>query len=142
MREFSIESVEYQEALRLREDVLRKPIGLTLTEDDVVADQRGIHLGAFSGGRLIGVLQLVPTAANSALMRQVAVHPDFQKQGVGAALILCAEETARARGIEKITAHARASALKFYQRCGYHPMGSEFTQTTLPHWHVEKAIKP
>ena len=52
---------EYDEAVRLRYEVLRRPLGLEYTPEQLAAEYSDIHLAAFdASGRLVGYLCLTP----------------------------------------------------------------------------------
>ena len=73
-------------------------------------------------------------------MRQVAVSPRAQGQGIGRALTEFAEDLARRRGFSRMTLHARAIAVPFYEKLGYQRVGDEFEEVTIPHWSMQKAL--
>ena len=50
------------------------------------------------------------------------------------------EQEARATGIKKIEFHARKTAVKFYQKLGYHLEGEEFLEVGIPHFKMEKNL--
>jgi predicted GNAT family N-acyltransferase len=66
-------------------------------------------------------------------MRQVAVHPSAQQQGIGAAMIHFCETFAQARGCTSIHCHARQSAASFYQKLGWKTESSTFLEVGIPH---------
>ena len=138
--EFKPGTDEYKQALRLREAVLRVPLGLTLTPGDLAEEAHCFHLGGFDGERLVAVLLLRPLDEQTVKMRQVAVHPEFQKLGTGSGLVACAERFAKERGFTKMMAHARGTTVEFYQKAGYTAVGDEFIETTIPHRLVTKEL--
>jgi len=141
-REILIGTAEYQAALRLREAVLRRPLGLPFSEEDLADESRCLHLGGFDEGRLVAILLLKPMPQQTMKMRQVAVHPDLQGRGIGAALVAFAEASATARGYKTMIAHARATAVEFYRGIGYSTSGEPFIETTIPHLLVSKELPP
>ena len=89
----------------------------------------------------LGKQLTVNTAAALGLsLTQHAVAPECQRQGVGSVLVRFAEKFARDRGYTEIMAHARESALGFYIRLGYVPVGPRFTELGLPHVEVRKRL--
>jgi hypothetical protein len=50
----------YGQSLRLREAVLRRPLGLTLTEEELADDALRQHFCAISYGVVIGTVSLKP----------------------------------------------------------------------------------
>jgi len=132
---------EFDEAVRLRYEVLRKPLGLEYTVEQLAAEYDNIHLAAYdNAGRLIGYLNLTPVDADQVKMRQVAVHPDWQGAGVGKALVFASESVARRSGFKKISLHARETAVPFYQKLNYILVGERFEEVTIPHFYMEKIL--
>ena len=131
---------EYAAALQLREAVLRRPLGLQPSEADLAAESLCFHLGAFDGPQLIAVLLLQPLDARTVQMRQVAVDPAQQRSGTGTRLIAFAETFAREQGCQLLIAHARSTALGFYEKLGYETTGPEFLETTIPHRLVSRRL--
>jgi GNAT superfamily N-acetyltransferase len=130
----------YAEALRLREEILRKPLNLALTRADLALETGCFHLAGFDGSQLVAVLLLQPLDAATVKMRQVAVRAELQKTGLGSQLIAFAEELARQRGYATIIAHARGTAVAFYLRLGYTAADTEFLEQTIPHRLVKKML--
>ena len=93
-------------------------------------------------GACVGCLVLLPINAKLVRMRQVAVRPDRQRQGIGRALVGFAEQSARARGYREIVAHVREPVISFYASLGYELTGSVFIEVTLPHVHMRKCTSP
>lgn len=132
---------EYDEAVALRDTVLRRPLGLSFTPEQLAVEWSDLHLAAFApDGRIIGVLLLTPLINNEIKMRQVAVAPELQGKGVGAALVNASEEEARRRGFEKMVLNARETAVPFYLRLGYKKIGERFEEVTIPHYKMEKTL--
>ncbi len=139
-RQFPHGSEDYAQALDLRESVLRAPLGLVLTPEEMAGEPDFFHLGGFAGGRLLAVLLLCPLDPRTVKMRQVAVHPAFQNRGLGAQLVAFAERFASERGFGKVVAHARESASGFYRQAGYTLDSRIFLETTIPHRLVTKEL--
>ncbi len=85
IREIAYGSAEYRAALELRDAVLRKPLGRQLSAKDTVDDEAACNLVCFLDERLVACLVLIPLAGGDIRMRQVAVVPDAQRQGIGKA---------------------------------------------------------
>jgi predicted N-acetyltransferase YhbS len=139
-REVQPGSADYEAAVRLRAAVLRQPLGLEFTAQEMADEPRCFHLVAVTSAEVVGTLLLKPLDARMLKMRQVAVRPDLQRVGVGAALVHFAEAFARERGFDRIVAHARDSAVGFYERLGYSTEGAPLLECTIPHRVVVKAF--
>lgn len=133
-------SALYVKALDLRRPVLRWPLGLDFSEEDVVAEAEEICVVAVDGEELWGTLQIKPLDASTVKVRQVAVHPDWQGKGVGRAMSEFAENWARENGFRTIRLHARLPAVPFYLRLGYEVVGEEFIEVTIPHLAMHKEL--
>jgi len=132
-RQLEFDSPEYDASLRLREDVLRKPLGMKLRLQDQRGEQTQLHFGAFEDGKLIGVIILVPEDKPNAKLRQMAIAPAQQGKGVGALLLKQVHAFAKANGYSTLTLNARETARAFYAQNGYAPFGEPFTEVGIPH---------
>ena len=133
-------SPEYEAEVKLREEVLRKPLGLSFTVQTLEADRDDVHLGAFEAGVLVGCLILKELPEKTLKMRQVAVSPLVQGRGVGKKLVLASEQYAKKNGYLAITLAARETAIPFYQTLGYEIFGEPFTEVSLPHRMMRKQL--
>jgi GNAT superfamily N-acetyltransferase len=135
-------SQAYEEAVGLRAAVLRHPLGLDFTPQELDDEAASHHIVAVDDddGSCVGCLVLLPIDAEVMRMRQVAVRPDRQRQQIGTALVDFAEQSARALGYREIVAHVRESAIPFYARLGYERRGARFVEVTLPHFLMRKII--
>ena len=140
IKQFSYHSSEYQQAIKLRDKVLRKPLGLQFTEAELKKDEHDIHFGLFEDGRIIACLTLTKTENGRMKMRQVAVDDNTQGKGLGRELSLAAENYALQLGFHNIFCHARKAASGFYSKLGYKIVGDEFTEVNIPHYVMEKQL--
>jgi len=133
-------SPEYQSMCRLRDEVLRKPIGLRLTESETAHDKNDILLVCMENGEAIACCILTEINRDKVQLRQMAVASAYQQQGLGKELLLFAETTAKERNYSVICMHARKTAVGFYQKIGYAVAGEEFTEVGIPHYEMVKSI--
>ena len=131
---------EYRQMLKLRDDILRKPLGLRFSQDELEKEKSNMHMVAYEDERLLGCCMLVEEDPETVRLRQMAVVNDVQGKGIGRALMQFAENLARDRGYKKITMHARKNALGFYEKMGYKKSGDEFVEITIPHFVMEKEL--
>jgi predicted GNAT family N-acyltransferase len=132
----------YWQTIDLRRRILRWPLGLDFTDDQLAAESSDIHIAAFDGDRLTGCLVLTPVDSDTIKMRQVAVEPDLQGQGIGAQMVRLSESVAAERGFNEMILHARDTAVPFYLRLGYELFGEPFEEVTIPHRKMRKALGP
>lgn len=140
IRIYDHSSVFYQQELALRDKILRKPLGMSIYNDDLSCDEKDIHIGAFYDERLIGCILLSEIDCKTLKMRQVAVDEKYQGKGIGTDMVGFCEEHAYNSGYNKITMHARKTAGDFYLKLGYKIVGNEFEEVGIPHYIMEKAI--
>jgi ribosomal protein S18 acetylase RimI-like enzyme len=133
-------TTDYKEMVRLRDEILRRPLGLSFTQEELEKEQGNLMMAALDDGKMLGCCMLVEEGPKTVRLRQMAVRNDLQGKGVGKALIQFAENLARDQGYEKITMHARKHALGFYEKMGYRVSGSEFQEITIPHYVMEKDL--
>lgn len=133
-------STEYAAAFALREEVLRKPLGLSLNDETLAQERDYFHLVCHLDSELVACLVLLPKESGDIRMRQVAVKPHLQGQGIGRALVEFAEQFARERGFTLMKLHARDIAIPFYERLGYESVGEPFVEVTILHQTMQKRL--
>lgn len=134
-------STEYQQMVKLRLDILRKPLGLSFTPEELEAEKDDILIGAFEDDQMLGCCLLTKTEPGTVRLRQMAVSGSLQGKGIGRQMMQFAENVARDFGYKRITMHARDSAIGFYEKFGYKPEGGEFIEVSLPHHVMEKRLR-
>lgn len=127
-------SPEYQAAVALRSSILRQPLGLSFSADELSAEADSHHVGCSIDGKLVGCLVLKPIDARQIQMRQVAVDERVKGRGIGRMMVRYSEELARKLGFQEMVLHARETAVPFYEQLGYSRVGDRFTEITIPHW--------
>ena len=130
----------YADALCLRDEVLRKPLGLEWTNAELEDEKHCIHVVGIEETQVIATLLLRPIDAANVRMRQVAVHPNKQGLGIGAKLVSFAEELTGKLGYSGIRAHVRVPVAGFYRKLGYTISGDPFMEVTIPHLLATKQI--
>ena len=131
---------EYQQMVQLRNDILRKPLGLSLTPEELEKEKEEILIGAFEEDKMLGCCMLITQDPATVRLRQMAVLNNLQGKGIGRALMQFAENIARDRGFRKITMHARQTARGFYEKLGYQISGEQFEEVSIPHYIMEKVL--
>ena len=132
---------EYDEAVGLRYEVLRKPLGLDYSPEQLASEYDQVHLAAYSNsGELLAYLNLTPAGTQTVKMRQVAVAAALQGKGIGTLLVAESERLAQRLQFEGMTLHARETAVPFYERLGYVREGERFEEVGIPHFKMKKAL--
>jgi hypothetical protein len=140
MRQIQFGTNEYKEELQLRNRVLRKPLGLSLFDENLTKEVNDFHIGAFDGKVLIGVLILSVLSEGEVKMRQVGVEENWRGKNVGARLAIYAEDFARKLGYSTVVLNARKSVVGFYEKLGYEKIGGEFIEVTIAHQAMQKKL--
>jgi predicted GNAT family N-acyltransferase len=133
-------SAEYQQMVQLRSDVLRKPLGITFTQEELEKEKENILIGAFEEEKMLGCCMLIRESNDEIRLRQMAVLHNLQGKGIGKALMQFAENIARDIGHKKITMHARKSSVSFFEKLGYSVCSDEFQEISIPHFEMEKKL--
>lgn len=133
-------SHEYRQMVKLRDDMLRKPLGLGFTPEELEKEKDNMFIAAFEEEDILGCCMLVEKDPTIVKLRQMAVLNNLQGKGIGRALMGFAENIARDRGYKIISMHARKNAIGFYEKMGYTVAGDEFIEVTLPHYVMEKQL--
>jgi predicted GNAT family N-acyltransferase len=133
-------TAKYQQMVALRDEILRRPLGLTFNPDDLEPDKTDILIGAFDDGRILGCCILRDEGIGNIRLRQMAVKNNQQGKGVGQQIMRFAETVARDKGFKKLTMHARDTAIGFYEKQGYKVIGDGFLEVTIPHHKMEKLL--
>ncbi|MES2701717.1 MAG: GNAT family N-acetyltransferase [Bacteroidota bacterium] len=133
-------SPEYRQVWELREEILRKPLGMSLKDEDLGRDHVDTIFAASHEGKVIGCLMAHHNSGDEVQLRQMAVYNEWQGKGVGRLLINVAEAYAQSRGYKTIILHARKVAAGFYENLGYTTYGDEFTEVNIPHYMMQKAV--
>lgn len=137
---YDFASPEYDEAVSLRYAVLRKPLGLEFTAEQLAEEFADVHIGAWTSLGMVGTLTLSRYEENTIKMRQVAVSQAEQSQGVGSALVRFSEQWALNEGYKTLVLHARDTAVPFYIKLGYIPIGDAFVEVGITHQKMSKTL--
>jgi ribosomal protein S18 acetylase RimI-like enzyme len=133
-------TAEYKQMVKMRDDILRKPLGLGFTEEELESEKDNMLIAAFEDERMLACCMLVEEQPGTIRLRQMAVLNALQGKGIGRALMNFAENLARDRGYKIMRMHARANAIGFYEKVGYKVKGDQFMEITIPHYVMEKEL--
>ena len=133
-------TAEYNQMIKLRDAILRQPLGLTFSPDELEKEKNNLHIAAYEDDQILGCCMLVEEGDETVRLRQMAVINDLQGKGIGRALMNFAENLARDRGYKIIRMHARNNVVGFYEKVGYKIKGDQFIEITIPHYVMEKDL--
>jgi N-acetylglutamate synthase-like GNAT family acetyltransferase len=127
--------------VRLRDKILRKPLRLEFTEEQLEEESSEFHFGVYDiHDQLLGCLSFKPLVSNTIKMRQVAIDDVFQNSGIGSFLVESAEQWAVNHQYEWIDLHARDTAVSFYTKLNYQLYGEPFIEVNIPHRSMRKKL--
>lgn len=131
---------QYHQTVQLRYEILRKPLKLEFTEQQLQKEKDDIHIAAYDDGHLLGCCILTQIDNETVRLRQMAVQKNKQQMGIGATLMRYAQNVAADKGYKVMMMHARKDVVRFYEKLGFTITGEEFTEVTLPHFRMEKRM--
>jgi len=134
-------SPQYQASLELRHLVLREPLGLKLTAEELDGEYGQRHYAMLGDDdAILAIVVAFPKNTRLVQLRQMAVEPESQGKGIGTRLLQQCEADLVSHGFEEFELEARMTAVAFYQKQGYEPVGEPFEQISLPHQKMTKVI--
>jgi YbgC/YbaW family acyl-CoA thioester hydrolase len=90
-----------------------------------------------AAGRL---LPATDGAGRVARVGRMATRADLRGSGAGAAVLQALLAAAQARGDAAVELHAQATAIGFYRRAGFTPVGAVFEEAGLPHQTMQRVL--
>ena len=138
--EFEFGAEGYERTLGLRKRILRDPLGLEWTAEEIGWEPRERHFALMEGEELVACVVIRPLGEGVVKLRQMAVEPEWQGRGAGRRLLEGVEEALRRDGLKRIELNARDTAVGFYEKLGFGKVGEEFIEVTIPHWKMVKEV--
>lgn len=136
-----ISSNNYHQSQRLRNDVLRAPLGQNLFDEDLSDEVNQIHFVALEKEKVVGVVVLVPHYKKGVgKLRQMATGEEVRGKGYGIQLVKALEDYAADSGMTSIILHARHYAVGFYEKLGYIITSDVFQEVGMDHFVMKKKI--
>lgn len=135
-------SENYEKTVRLRDKVMRKPLGLSIENDDLSYEKNATVLAVLDGDAILGTGVFEQEDEATIKIRYVCVDSDLQKTGVGRRLIEDIENRVRKQGVKRIYMEARVSAAGFYKKLQFHEYGKVYLMKEAPveHIYMEKRL--
>jgi predicted GNAT family N-acyltransferase len=135
-----LDGPEYAEELDLRWRVLREPLGLGRDAVEFPFEAESLHLVALEAGRVVACVLFHPEGPGTGRLLQMAVEPWKQGTGLGTRLVRALEDEVARRGFREVTLHARDTAVGFYARLGYAPIGPPYLEVGIPHQNMRRRL--
>lgn len=114
---------------QFRYEMINKPLHLPFGSERDAYDAYSMHrMVTTETGDIVAVGRIF-VSDKEALIRHIAVHPDYRQQGIGLMLMRALEQAALDEGVQRIVLTARdPGSLEFFSQVGYAPDGD-------PHYH-------
>ncbi len=130
-------------AVELRYRVLHEPFGVARDDDWNDGDPSSSHVVATVEDEVVGYARVIADpSARSAQVRQVAVRREWERRGIGTALMGAALRRAIELGMTHVWLNARLTAVPFYEKLGFRVTSAVFRspRTYLPHVRMDRAL--
>lgn len=132
-------SNDWKAAVKLREDILRKPLGSFFTPEELEEEKAHHQIVGFANNKLVATAVLVPEKLDIKMQR-VVVKDELRSLNIGSKMMDYCEVFSKKMGFKKVYCHARDSAVNFYLNNGYLAIGDYFDEDGIPHLKMEKLI--
>ena len=138
-REILHNSPEWTNAVRLREKILREPLGSTFTSQELEEEKNHFQIAGFMDDTIVATAVLVPEG-NVMKMQRVVVTETLRGLNIGSEMMSFCENFADEREYKLIYCHARNTAINFYIKNGYEEIGDYFDEDGIPHLKMRKKL--
>lgn len=132
-------SPEWKAAVKLREKILREPLGSKFTDQELEEEKYHFQIAGFLDDTLIATAVLVPEG-DKMKMQRVVVAENLRNLNIGSEMMRFCESFASDRNFTVIYCHARDSAVNFYTKNGYTGIGDYFDEDGIPHLKMRKKL--
>jgi predicted GNAT family N-acyltransferase len=139
-KELEINDPLIQKVNTLRNIVLRKPLGMELTEAEKLFNLNDRVFIILNGTECVACCAITKLNNTNVKLRQMAVSNEYQAKGIGTMLVQHIETNLKAALNLRIELHAREYAIPFYSKLGYATIGNWFLEVGIPHYKMEKYI--
>ena len=138
-KEIAHKSPEWTNAVRLREKILREPLGSKFTEKELEEEKNHIQIAGFLENELVATAVLVPEG-DKMKMQRVAVTENLRSLNIGSEMMIFCEKIASDKNFKVMYCHARDSAVNFYSKNQYEKEGDYFDEDGIPHLKMIKKL--
>ncbi len=135
-------ALDFETYYHLRFDVLRKPWGQPKGSEIDETDSTSIHAFIKINNEVVAVARLHFIDHSVAQIRYMGVDPNQQGKGLGKLVIAYLEGKAIENNKKIMILHARETAIKFYENCGYKIKEKSYLMwNQIQHFLMEKDLE-
>ena len=137
------DSTSYWQAVYLRNELLRKPLDMKFTQDELDAEKNQFHFVVMDENLEVIATTLVQPLDNKKFkIRQVCVKETEQGKGIGKKLYGFVESYLYHEVTIPIhlELNARESVIEYYERLGFKQTGDRFIEIGIPHQKMIKVL--
>ncbi|HTF03515.1 MAG TPA: GNAT family N-acetyltransferase [Bacteroidia bacterium] len=138
-KEITHRSPEWTDAVRLREKILREPLGSRFTDQELEEEKYHFQIAGFLDDAIIATAVLVPEG-DEMKMQRVVVTENLRSLNIGSEMMSFCENFASDKSFTVMYCHARDSAVNFYTKNGYTGIGDYFDEDGIPHLKMRKKL--
>ena len=138
-KEITHRSTAWTDAVRLREKILREPLGSSFTDQELEEEKNHFQIAGFLDEVIIATAVLVPEG-DAMKMQRVVVAENLRNLNIGSEMMIFCEKLASDRNFNGMYCHARDTAVNFYIKNGYTGMGDYFDEDGIPHLKMSKKL--
>jgi predicted GNAT family N-acyltransferase len=138
-KEITYKSQDWTNAVRLREKILREPLGTAFTDEELEEEKNHIQIAGFLDNELVATAVLVPEGEEMKMQR-VVVAENLRSKNIGSQMMAFCEKVATDRNVKVMYCHARDSAVSFYSKNLYEKEGDYFDEDGIPHLKMKKKV--
>lgn len=141
----------YEMSKEFRNEHLRKPLGITLSTEDIEGEEHQYHIAALSAPinddevlpdelKILGTAVVHKKSENIANLRQMAVCSSQRGTGLGRKIMNFAESFAKDKGFKSVELCSRMNVQGFYETLGYEVISDEFEHIGMKHVTMRKEL--
>ncbi len=138
-KEIKYKSPEWTNAVKLREKILREPLGSIFTDQELEEEENHFQIAGFLENELVATAVLVPEG-DLMKMQRVVVTETHRGMNIGSEMMTFCEKFAIDRKSNLMYCHARDSAVNFYIKNSYEGIGDYFDEDGIPHLKMRKEL--
>lgn len=138
-KEITHRSEDWIKAVRLREKILREPLGSFFNDQELEEEKFHFQIAGFLEDKIIATTVLVPEG-DEMKMQRVVVQENLRNLNIGSEMMIFCEKYASDKNFKIMYCHARDSAVNFYIKNGYSGIGEYFDEDGIPHLKMRKEL--